>query len=163
MSVSEPLSILANTLIAQKQTISAAESCTGGGIAYAFTSMDGSSQWFQQSWVTYSNESKTQALGVSHSLISTHGAVSCEVVEAMAAGACERSGADWGVATSGIAGPGGGTAEKPVGTVWFALACRETQTVKSCHQLFSGSREAVREQAITYAIELANSMVSKAN
>jgi len=103
--------------------ITAAESCTGGLIAKCLTDIDGSSSWFEQAWVTYSNKAKNEMLGVPYTLIQAHGAVSEPVVTAMANGALQRSGASIAIAVSGIAGPGGGSPEKPVGTVWVAWAC----------------------------------------
>ncbi len=101
-------------------TITAAESCTGGGVASAITAVAGSSAYFETGYVTYSNGAKTRLLGVADDLLERHGAVSREVVEAMVAGACRDSGASLGVAVSGVAGPDGGSPDKPVGTVWLA-------------------------------------------
>ncbi|MCA1768773.1 MAG: CinA family protein [Halomonas sp.] len=126
--------------------ITCAESCTGGGVASAITSVAGSSDWFETGYVTYSNAAKSRLLGVSEALLETHGAVSREVVEAMVAGACRDSGATLGVAISGVAGPGGGSAEKPVGTVWLAWGDAAGATAE-CHR-YSGDRLAVREQAV---------------
>ena len=98
------------------------ESCTGGGVAYAITEVPGSSQWFEKSWVTYSNQAKHEEVGVSLTTLDKFGAVSSEVVHEMAEGGLRKSGANLCVAISGIAGPGGGTASKPVGLVWFAIA-----------------------------------------
>ena len=109
-------------LISRGRTLAVAESCTGGSIAARFTAMAGASAYFLLGAVTYSNESKTEVLGVSPDLIERHGAVSEEVARAMAEGVRRITGADYGVATTGIAGPTGGTAEKPVGTVWIAVA-----------------------------------------
>ncbi|MFC2992294.1 MULTISPECIES: CinA family protein [Halomonas] len=126
--------------------ITCAESCTGGGVASAITSVAGSSDWFETGYVTYSNAAKSRLLGVSEALLETHGAVSREVVEAMVAGACRDSGAALGVAISGVAGPGGGSAEKPVGTVWLAWG-NDQDAEAECHR-YSGDRFAVREQAV---------------
>lgn len=109
-------------LLEQGCSVSTAESCTGGNIAHFFTSNEGSSAYFKGSVVAYSNQSKTRALGVDEMLIERDGAVSKSVVEAMASGACQLFATEYAVATSGIAGPGGGTEEKPVGTVWIAIA-----------------------------------------
>ncbi len=114
---------LGRSLSANGLLITAAESCTGGLIAKCLTDIEGSSSWFEQAWVTYSNKAKSEMLGVPDALIQAHGAVSEAVVEAMASGALQRSGASLAVAVSGIAGPGGGTSAKPVGTVWIAWAC----------------------------------------
>lgn len=124
-----------------------AESCTGGGIASAITDLSGSSAWFDRGFVTYSNLSKEELLDVPSDLILEKGAVSREVVLAMAAGALTHSRGDIAVACSGIAGPGGGTPEKPVGTVWMAWMERGAEGIARCER-FEGDREAVREQAI---------------
>ncbi len=113
---------LSDALRARGWRLAAAESCTGGLVAAACTALAGSSDWFEAGWVTYSNAAKSSALGVPAALIAGHGAVSGEVVEAMARGALARSGAQLAVAISGVAGPGGGSADKPVGTVWVAVA-----------------------------------------
>jgi len=106
----------------QLKTVATAESCTGGYIAHLLTSIPGSSAWFKGAIVAYSNEIKTGMLGVPVSEIDLHGAVSAQVAEAMATGLLERFGTDYALAVTGIAGPDGGTAEKPVGTVWIAVA-----------------------------------------
>lgn len=131
--------------------VATAESCTGGGIAEAITRIAGSSAWFGHGWVTYSNAAKTAQLGVPRTLLDAHGAVSREVVVAMAEGARQRADADWAVAVSGIAGPDGGSAEKPVGTVWLAWAGRD-ETHALC-RLFTGDRAQVREQTVVLALE----------
>lgn len=133
-------------LRARQQSLATAESCTGGMVAAALTSVSGSSAWFMAGWVTYSNAAKQRDLGVPAYLIETHGAVSAEVVEAMALGARSRAGTDWSLAVSGIAGPGGGTPFKPVGTVWLAWA--GPNGVVSEHHLFAGDRAAVRHAAV---------------
>ncbi|MGM0535126.1 MAG: CinA family protein [Pseudomonadota bacterium] len=131
-------------------TVTAAESCTGGGVASAITAVAGSSDWFETGYVTYANAAKTRLLGVPEALLAAHGAVSREVVEAMVVGACRDSGAGLGVAISGVAGPGGGSADKPVGTVWLAWGDAE-RTESACHH-FEGDRAAVREQAVREAL-----------
>ncbi|MFO8047112.1 MAG: CinA family protein [Halomonas sp.] len=130
--------------------ITCAESCTGGGVASAITAVAGSSEWFETGYVTYANAAKSRLLGVAEALLETHGAVSREVVEAMVAGACRDSGAALGVAISGVAGPGGGSAEKPVGTVWLAWG-NDQDARAECHR-YSGDRLAVREQAVREAL-----------
>lgn len=141
---------LAAALLAQGATLAAAESCTGGGVAYRLTEIPGSSRWFERGWVTYSNRAKTDELGVPADLLQTHGAVSEAVVAAMATGASTRAGATWAVSVSGIAGPEGAVPGKPVGTVWFAWAGPDG-VVTACRQ-FSGNRIQVREQAIQEAL-----------
>lgn len=130
-----------------------AESCTGGGIAQALTAIPGSSAWFDRGFVTYSNASKTEMLGVSPVLIDRHGAVSEEVVRAMTQGALAFSSADWAVAVSGIAGPGGGSEEKPVGTVWLAWQQRGCLASVEC-AYFQGDRSSVREQTVMRVLEV---------
>lgn len=132
-----------------------AESCTGGGVAYAITDISGSSAWFDRSFITYTNVAKMQMLGVAESILLVHGAVSREVVSAMALGALQHSVAQISVAISGIAGPQGGTVDKPVGTVWFAWARSadpSTTLVTECFHL-SGDRREIREQAIEIALQ----------
>ncbi|EPC02827.1 hypothetical protein L861_23745 [Litchfieldella anticariensis FP35 = DSM 16096] len=130
--------------------VTAAESCTGGGVASAITAVAGSSDYFETGYVTYSNAAKTRLLGVPQSLLEAHGAVSREVVEAMVAGACRDSGAELGVAISGVAGPGGGSDAKPVGTVWLAWGDERHREAE--HRLFPGDRQAIREQAVREAL-----------
>lgn len=127
-----------------------AESCTGGGIAEALTRIPGSSAWFEAGYVTYSNRQKTAQLDVPPVLFEQVGAVSQAVVSAMARGAQARSGARFSVAVSGVAGPDGGTAEKPVGTVWLAWADGERLYCQRC--LFAGDRQAVRQQTVATAL-----------
>ncbi|MGV6827409.1 MAG: CinA family protein [bacterium] len=142
---------LAGRLLDSGLRMTAAESCTGGWIAKTCTDLAGSSAWFERGFVTYSNESKQELLGVDASDLAEYGAVSEAVARAMAIGALDRSHADISVAVTGIAGPGGGSAEKPVGTVWFCWAFRN-QTVVRCEQ-FSGDREQVRWQTVVTAIQ----------
>ncbi len=141
---------LGEALLSRQLQVSTAESCTGGGIAEAITRIAGSSQWFEAGYITYSNRQKSRQLGVHEALFDTVGAVSREVVEAMARGALQRSGAQLAVAVSGIAGPGGGTLEKPVGTVW--LAWQDGERSFSSRQQFAGDRQAVREQTVVCAL-----------
>lgn len=131
--------------------VSTAESCTGGGIAEAITRIAGSSAWFEAGYVTYSNRQKTRQLGVPEALFERVGAVSQEVVEAMVKGAQQASGARFAVAVSGVAGPGGGSADKPVGTVWLAWA--DGSRVVSVRRQFEGDREGVRRQTVIAALE----------
>jgi len=120
--------VIARILTNRAKTLAVAESCTGGLVAHTFTNIPGSSEFFERGFVTYSNRSKTELLGVSEELIEQHGAVSEEVARAMAEGARKQAGSDYALATTGIAGPDGGTPEKPVGTLWMAVAdARETR------------------------------------
>lgn len=132
-------------------SVTTAESCTGGGVAAAITDIAGSSEWFETGYVTYSNAAKVRLLGVSTVILDHHGAVSRAVVEAMAEGACVDSGAQAGVAISGVAGPGGGSDEKPIGTVWLAWSVNG-RTDAQCF-LFEGDRSAVRQQSVVTALE----------
>jgi nicotinamide-nucleotide amidase len=139
-------------LMQRGEQLALAESCTGGGVAMAMTAIAGSSRWFERGFVTYSNASKQEMLGVSPSTIDLHGAVSQATVLEMAAGARRHSHADWALAISGIAGPDGGSADKPVGTVWLAWAGPHGFRRSEQH-IFAGDRQAVREQAVLKAIE----------
>ena len=143
---------LAGVLQARRAMLATAESCTGGMIAAACTDRAGSSEWFERGFVTYSNAAKTQMLGVDPGLIAAHGAVSAEVACAMAEGALAHSEATWSVAVTGIAGPGGATPGKPVGTVWLAIARRGHAAGPELLQL-SGDRAAIREQTVLRALQ----------
>ncbi|MDX8395011.1 MAG: CinA family protein [Mariprofundaceae bacterium] len=127
------------------------ESCTGGGIAAAVAAIPGASDVLDRAWVTYSNPAKHEEVGVSNVLLATHGAVSSEVVIAMAEGGLADQ--TICVAVSGIAGPGGGSADKPVGTVWMAVAISEKDTISQCFQ-FSGERGSIQQQAVEQAIKM---------
>lgn len=142
---------LAQALRAKGWHLATAESCTGGLIAAACTSIAGSSDWFERGFVTYSNEAKTELIGVPKKLLDDHGAVSAEVARAMADGALAAAGVDLAVAVTGIAGPGGATPGKPVGTVWMAVAQRGAATQPVLLQL-GGSRSEVREQTVDAAL-----------
>ncbi|MCP1454528.1 MULTISPECIES: CinA family protein [Pseudomonas] len=131
--------------------VTTAESCTGGGIAEAITRIPGSSAWFEAGYVTYSNRQKSQQLNVPAELFEKVGAVSREVVEAMAQGAQRKSLARYAVAVSGVAGPDGGSPSKPVGTVWLAWAVGET--VYSEQKFFPGNRDEVRRQTVKAALD----------
>ena len=135
--------------------VATAESCTGGWIAKALTDIAGSSQWFIEGFVTYSNESKVLRLGVPRSVLRSEGAVSEAAVRAMAAGALKHSGAQRAVAVTGIAGPGGAAPGKPVGTVWLGWAKRHGRAIRVAVQLkhFRGDREAVRRKTVRAALE----------
>jgi nicotinamide-nucleotide amidase len=141
-------------LLDSGRSVATAESCTGGWIAKALTDIAGSSQWFTEGFVTYSNDSKARSLGVSRFILRTRGAVSEAAVRAMAAGALEHSGAQLSVAVTGIAGPGGGTADKPVGMVWLGWATRRGRAIRVAVQLthFRGDREAVRRKTVRAAL-----------
>lgn len=140
-------------LLAKRLRVASAESCTGGWVAKCLTDVPGSSQWFERGYVTYSNLAKEQSIGVAAEVISSFGAVSRPVVEQMAAGALHASGAELAVAITGVAGPAGGSAEKPVGLVWFALASRDAPPLARQHQ-FAGDREAIRRAAVATALRM---------
>lgn len=134
--------------------LATAESCTGGLVASLFTEVPGSSAVLDRGFVTYSNAAKTDMIGVPEALIAEHGAVSRPVAIAMAEGALARSAADIAVAITGVAGPGGGTAMKPVGTVHFACAARGQDTVAELHQIPDAGRAAIRAEAVRVAVRL---------
>jgi nicotinamide-nucleotide amidase len=158
---------LGEKLLAAGLRMASAESCTGGWVAKACTDIPGSSRWFECGFVTYSNAAKVRDLGVLEHTLADHGAVSEETVREMAAGALRRASemqiaapfrtqTDVAVSISGIAGPDGGTAEKPVGTVWFGLAVRRGAAVivTAERQIFAGDRERVRRCSVRRALEL---------
>jgi len=140
------------TLKSHGLMLATAESCTGGGVAQAITGVAGSSGWFERGFVTYSNQSKQQMLGVRDSTLKQHGAVSEMTVREMVAGALQHSSAQVALAVSGIAGPDGGTADKPVGTVWFAWGLQNGETRAQRYQL-DGNRAEVRAQAVNIALQ----------
>jgi nicotinamide-nucleotide amidase len=153
--IDEPLLALAAQLgaaaLARGAMIATAESCTGGLVAGAITAISGSSAWFERGFVTYSNLAKEQQLGGAPSTRERFGAVSAETVREMAQGALRGAPAQWAVAVTGIAGPEGGSPDKPVGTVWFAWAGPDhLQTLK---RQFAGDRTAVREASVRVALE----------
>ena len=143
---------LADALRSAGLKIASAESCTGGLIAAACTTVAGSSDWFERGFVTYSNEAKIEMLGVAPALIAEHGAVSEPVAQAMAEGAIGRSRAQLAVAVTGVAGPSGGSPSKPVGTVWLAWA-RVDQATRTERLSLSGDRRAIREQTVQHALQ----------
>ena len=142
---------LAQELQARGWMLATAESCTGGLIAAACTDLSGSSNWFERGFVTYSNEAKTELLGVDAALIAQHGAVSEVVVRAMAFGAVRRSRAQVSVAVTGVAGPTGGSPEKPVGTVWFGFQVDGRLASETLR--FDGDRAAVRSATVEHALQ----------
>ncbi len=142
---------LSKMLLRDGYKLATAESCTGGLISAACTALAGSSDWFDCGFVTYSYEAKTELLGVDAQLIAEHGAVSESVARAMAFGAIRHSHAQVSIAVTGIAGPTGGTADKPVGTVWFGFSIHGT--LHSEVRRFDGDRAAVREATVRYALQ----------
>lgn len=143
---------LGQLLKAKGLKIATAESCTGGWIAKTLTDVPGSSAWFERGFVTYSNEAKHEMLGVPEAVVERYGAVSSECVAAMAEGAVRAGRSDVAVAVSGIAGPDGGSVEKPVGTVWFGFSGGVGDT-RTLHRLLPGDREAVRRAAVAIALQ----------
>jgi nicotinamide-nucleotide amidase len=142
---------LADALLARGSMLATAESCTGGMIAAACTDLSGSSNWFERGFVTYSNEAKQELLGVDPALIARHGAVSEVVARAMAFGAVRHSHAQVSVAVTGVAGPTGGSPQKPVGTVWFGFQVDGLLSSELHH--FDGDRAAVRTATVRQALE----------
>ncbi|MEO8344231.1 MAG: nicotinamide-nucleotide amidohydrolase family protein [Betaproteobacteria bacterium] len=143
---------LGRQLAARNARVTAAESCTGGLLAGAITAIAGSSGWFERGFVTYSNEAKVDMLGVDPLTLREHGAVSEATARQMAEGALKLSGADLSVAVTGVAGPGGGTASKPVGMVCFAWLARDG-TARTATRYLSGDREAVRRASVSVALQ----------
>jgi len=141
---------LAEQLAARGEKLTTAESCTGGLIAKTLTDLAGSSVWFDRGFVTYSNEAKTEMISVPASVIEQYGAVSEPVVNAMVTGALKYSAADYAIAVTGVAGPGGGSAEKPVGTVWIGVGSKHQLIAQK--YIFSGDRDAVRQATLETAL-----------
>lgn len=148
----EALAVRVGALLqANGQKLATAESCTGGWVAQCLTAIAGSSDWFERGFVTYANEAKQEMLGVSGETLQLHGAVSEATAAAMAAGALAYSRADWSLAITGVAGPSGGSPEKPVGMVCFGWAGRNgSLDVETCR--FAGDRESVRAQSVAHAL-----------
>ncbi|MBS1204674.1 MAG: hypothetical protein H6R25_1573 [Proteobacteria bacterium] len=149
MQLSEHIGL---ALKARGATLTTAESCTGGWVAKVITDIAGSSAWFERGFVTYSNEAKAQMIGVQPDTLHVHGAVSEPVVVEMAIGALKAARADYAISISGIAGPDGGSEEKPVGTVWFGIASVSGEGITR-RECFAGDRESVRRQATAYALQ----------
>jgi len=144
---------LARALQARCESLATAESCTGGWVAKICTDLAGSSDWFERGLVTYSNAAKQELLDVSAQTLDQYGAVSEQTVQEMVRGILQHSHAQWGLAISGIAGPGGGSAGKPIGTVWIAWAGPEDWLVKRSYR-FDGERDEVRRQAVETALHV---------
>ncbi len=150
----ELFAAVAKKLLDRKETVTTAESCTGGLLSAALTSVPGSSGFFDLGVTTYSNDAKNKLLNVSQHLLNNYGAVSSQVAEAMACGALQNSGADYALSVTGIAGPGGATTAKPVGLVFIGLA--DKHGVVSVKNNFSGDRDAVRKQTVVAALQMLN-------
>lgn len=151
-SINQLISAMVPELIKQKRVIASAESCTGGWVAKSVTDFDGSSEWFDSAIVTYSNKAKVELLGVQQSTLDVNGAVSQPVVKQMVLGLLDRCNANIGVSISGIAGPGGGSDDKPVGTVWLAWATPGV-LIEAARFKFKGDRNQVRMQAVVEAFK----------
>jgi nicotinamide-nucleotide amidase len=149
---------LAKVLIKNHWHLSTAESCTGGMVAASITELAGSSEWFERGYVTYSNQSKSEDIDVSQNLIEQHGAVSDQVARAMALGAKQNSGSDLSLSITGIAGPTGGSPEKPIGTVCFAWALANDQIISETKH-FEGNRQQIRQQACDFSLKKLLSLV----
>ncbi len=143
---------VSNFLIEQNSMLVTIESCTGGGLAQALTSLPGSSKWFERGLITYSNQSKSEMLEIPSALISRYGAVSDEIAKMMAVCALKKSEGDFTISITGIAGPDGGSAEKPVGLVYFGFASLLHGNFSS-KKIFTGDREQIRMQAIEFALQ----------
>lgn len=148
---------LAAKLIQKKAKVTCAESCTAGLVSAALTTLSGSSSWFDMGFATYSNDAKKQLLDVRQTTLDQFGAVSLETVEEMAAGALSKASANYALAVSGVAGPTGGSEEKPVGTVCFALASTDTILTTTVH--FQGERASVREQSVYFILNWLDTML----
>ncbi|QWE08865.1 CinA family protein [Polynucleobacter ibericus] len=150
MNTNDLTKTLAQILLSKNWTVSLAESCTGGLVCASLTELAGSSEWFERGYITYSNEAKTECLDVPAQLIASHGAVSEPVAKAMAEGARINSGSNVAISITGVAGPSGGSAEKPVGTVCFSWATENQVLTKTMH--FEGGRQTIRQQAAEFAL-----------
>jgi nicotinamide-nucleotide amidase len=148
--IDELSQLLGQQLVKRQWQVTCAESCTGGGLGFAITGTAGSSAWFSQGFITYSNQAKSDLLGVSDSTLTEFGAVSQQTVEQMAKGAAHRANAKVAVSVSGIAGPEGGSQDKPVGTVWFGFFV--DGVIHARKQQFNGDRAAVRSKAIEFGL-----------
>ncbi|MDD4964397.1 MAG: CinA family protein [Gallionella sp.] len=156
-----PLAQHLGALLAQHaMMLTTAESCTGGGVAQAVTDIAGSSRWFERGFVTYTNTAKIEMLGVSPDTLMQYGAVSEATVREMVVGALTHSHAQIALAVSGIAGPGGGSPEKPVGTVWFAWGMENEAIVTQCHHL-QGDRATIRQQSVDLALQGAMELLNR--
>lgn len=143
-----------------QRTLVTAESCTGGGLGFYLTSIPGSSEWFERGLITYTNPSKIELLNVSAQTLQQFGAVSKETAEEMAKGALQNSHANLSISVTGIAGPNGGSKEKPVGTVWFGLMGDNMSSPQTSLKIFQGDRHAIRISAIQHAMEILMTSIS---
>lgn len=153
LDISHAAQTLAHFLSASNSKLVTAESCTGGGVAQVLTDIAGCSAWFDRGFITYSNTSKTEMLGIDEKIINQYGAVSYEVASLMASGALQYSHADYAIAITGIAGPAGGSPKKPVGTVYIAVQKNQSKAIITLEN-FIGNRSEIRAQAILKALQL---------
>ncbi len=152
IEIEQSVAKIGQVLVQRQWMLVTAESCTGGGVAQALTDLAGSSAWFERGFVTYSNRSKQEMLAVDSGLIERHGAVSLQVVEAMALGALAHSAGQVSLAISGVAGPTGGTEQKPVGTVCFSWVLDKIN-LHSEIIVFNGNRSSIRQQAVAHSLQ----------
>ena len=158
MPIPKTVQELAKKLLQRGEKLCTAESCTGGLIAKTLTDLAGSSAWFERGFVTYSNQAKTDMLSIPAILIDEYGAVSEAVASAMLNGALRQSVADYAIAVTGVAGPGGGSDEKPTGTVWIAVGSKNHQVVR--RYIFPGNRDEVRQATLHTALQTLLDMLS---
>jgi nicotinamide-nucleotide amidase len=158
LDIDDVIATLAKTLLAKGWRLSTAESCTGGLVSASITALAGSSEWFERGYITYSNQAKSEDIDVSQNLIEEYGAVSDQVARAMALGAKQNSGSDIALSITGIAGPTGGSSEKPVGTVCFAWVLANDQMISETKH-FEGDRQQIRQQACDFSLRKLLSLV----
>jgi len=158
LDIDDIIATLGKTLLAKGWRLSTAESCTGGLVSASITALAGSSEWFERGYITYSNQAKSEDIDVSQNLIEEYGAVSDQVARAMALGAKQNSGSDIALSITGIAGPTGGSSEKPVGTVCFAWVLANDQMISETKH-FEGNRQQVRQQACDFSLRKLLSLV----
>jgi nicotinamide-nucleotide amidase len=151
LDIDDIIATMAKTLLAKGWRLSTAESCTGGLVSASITALAGSSEWFERGYITYSNQAKSEDIDVSQNLIEEYGAVSDQVARAMALGAKQNSGSDIALSITGIAGPSGGSSEKPVGTVCFAWVLANDQMISET-KYFEGDRQQIRQQACDFSL-----------
>ena len=158
LDIDDIIATMAKTLLAKGWRLSTAESCTGGLVSASITALAGSSEWFERGYITYSNQAKSEDIDVSQNLIEQYGAVSDQVARAMALGAKQNSGSDIALSITGIAGPTGGSSEKPVGTVCFAWVLANDQMISETKH-FEGDRQQIRQQACDFSLRKLLSLV----
>jgi nicotinamide-nucleotide amidase len=158
LDIDDVIATLAKTLLAKGWRLSTAESCTGGLVSASITALAGSSEWFERGYITYSNQAKSEDIDVSQNLIEEYGAVSDQVARAMALGTTQNSDSDIALSITGIAGPSGGSPEKPVGTVCFAWVLANDQMISETKH-FEGDRQQIRQQACDFSLRKLLSLI----